>query len=135
MAEIAEKFCDHVIVTQDNPRTENPEKIIEDILSGFSSMSVQGKSRQIKSSQIKLHQIKIEPEIKIEPDRALAIQYAVQQAEPQDLIVVAGKGHEMYQIIGQQKLPFSDQLVVEEALNARDKKQGATAKQSREELG
>ncbi|MCD6174852.1 MAG: UDP-N-acetylmuramoyl-L-alanyl-D-glutamate--2,6-diaminopimelate ligase [Planctomycetes bacterium] len=97
MATAAEELADMVIVTSDNPRTENPDAIIADIARGFSS--------EIKRGQTPF----------IEPDRAKAIQYAVQQAEAGDIVLLAGKGHEDYQIIGAEKKHFSD---FEEALKA-----------------
>lgn len=101
MAEVAETFADWVIVTNDNPREENPDSIIQDILKGFSD----------KSS------------ITVESDRALAIAYAIYHANPDDLILVAGKGHETYQIIGKEKIPFNDEAVVKEALKELERKQ------------
>lgn len=85
MAKVAEKLADLVIVTSDNPRTENPQQIIQDICTGFE---------------------KIKP-ISIEA-RQSAIQDAIEIANPADVILIAGKGHEDYQIIGTQKTYFSD---------------------------
>lgn len=93
MGRIAETCADHVIVTDDNPRTEAADKIIEDILQGCSSKR-----------------------INVIKDRALAINTAIQQATENDCIVIAGKGHENYQEINGVKMPFSDQLVVQQAL-------------------
>ncbi|GAA3909435.1 UDP-N-acetylmuramoyl-L-alanyl-D-glutamate--2,6-diaminopimelate ligase [Litoribacillus peritrichatus] len=94
MAEIAERLADVVVATNDNPRTENPEQIMKDIVSGF----------------------KTPAEIKIELDREQAINWAVQQARPDDWILVAGKGHEDYQEIDGVKHPFSDVLKAKAAL-------------------
>jgi UDP-N-acetylmuramoyl-L-alanyl-D-glutamate--2,6-diaminopimelate ligase len=91
MASIAERLSDQVMVTSDNPRTEDPLKIIEGIVSGF-----------IKKD----HQIEI--------DRKLAIQKVLAQAKAGDVVLIAGKGHEDYQIIGEKKYPFSDAQVVKE---------------------
>jgi len=92
MAAIAEQGADQVWVTNDNPRTEAPEKIVEDILSGF-----------------------LEPDkIHIELDRKRAIHAAMLSAKPGDVVLVAGKGHENYQDIQGQKTPFSDFSVVYE---------------------
>lgn len=101
MAQVAEKFCDQIIVTQDNPRTENPNQIIADILKGFS-----GDGQQQKM-------------VTVEPDRALAIQLAVEQALSNDMIIIAGKGHEMVQIIGTEQIPFSDEQHAKSALERR----------------
>jgi UDP-N-acetylmuramoyl-L-alanyl-D-glutamate--2,6-diaminopimelate ligase len=85
MAEIAERFSDQVIVTSDNPRTEDPMMIISDILAGLKD---------------KKHFV--------EPDRKKAIQQALQLARPGDVVLIAGKGHEPYQIIGTTKTHFND---------------------------
>lgn len=87
MGTIARRMADEVVVTSDNPRTEVPEKIIEDIL----------------ASGVKARVIDV--------DRRAAIGAAISQAAAEDTIVIAGKGHEDYQIIGKEKLPFSDQEV------------------------
>ncbi len=94
MAKAAEELADVVIVTDDNPRNENPEAIIEDIKSGFSNV-------------VKIHFIH---------DRKLAIENALSMASENDVVLIAGKGHEDYQIIGDKKLPFSDLSVVQNYL-------------------
>lgn len=91
MAQIAEKLSDVVIVTSDNPRTEHPVNIINDIEKGFSQ--------------------EFENYYLIE-SREEAIQKAVSLAEEDDIILVAGKGHEEYQIIGEKTISFSDQEVL-----------------------
>ena len=90
MGAIAESFTDHVILTNDNPRHEAPQKIIDDIRAGF---------RANNNAMIEL-------------DRARAIRYALMHATAQDVVVIAGKGHETYQQIGDARLPFSDLDVV-----------------------
>ncbi|MFT6221359.1 MAG: UDP-N-acetylmuramoyl-L-alanyl-D-glutamate--2,6-diaminopimelate ligase [Candidatus Endobugula sp.] len=97
MAAIAERYANHVVVTNDNPRTENAAEIIEQIEQGFS---------------VHKHHI-------IE-DRETAIRFAIQQAKVGDMIVVAGKGHEAYQQIGNKKISFSDQKVAHAALKDRE---------------
>lgn len=92
MGKIAEKYSDIVIVTSDNPRTEEPEKIIEDIVTGLE-----------KQNHI------------IEVNREIAIERAVKLAQKNDIILIAGKGHENYQIIGREKIHFDDK---EEAIKA-----------------
>ncbi|MHC4552250.1 MAG: UDP-N-acetylmuramoyl-L-alanyl-D-glutamate--2,6-diaminopimelate ligase [Planctomycetota bacterium] len=99
MAQVAEQLADIVIVTSDNPRTENPDTIIDDIMQGFAL---------IKRGQTPL----------IESDRAKAIRLAVEQAQPGDMVLVAGKGHEDYQIIGAEKHHFSDFEEAQKALEA-----------------
>ncbi|WP_100640156.1 UDP-N-acetylmuramoyl-L-alanyl-D-glutamate--2,6-diaminopimelate ligase [Marinobacter salexigens] len=86
MAREAENCADFVIVTDDNPRTENPVKIVQDILAGFSR----------PNAATVIH------------DRAEAIRFAIDMAGPNDLVLVAGKGHEAWQEIAGQKFPFSD---------------------------
>jgi len=92
MARAAEKYSDISIVTTDNPRSENPEKIIEDILDGFSKLD----------------------RVIVEGDRRQAIEKAIQIAANEDLILIAGKGHERFQIFLNQMVEFDDRLVVAE---------------------
>lgn len=94
MAKEAQKNADVIIVTDDNPRTENPESIVQGILAGFSSPD---------SARI-IH------------DRAEAIHVAITMASADDLVLVAGKGHECWQEIAGQKLPFSDAAQVRQVL-------------------
>ena len=89
MSSIAARYADKVIVTSDNPRTESPVQIFADIERGF------------ESTESEFHQIIA--------DRASAIEYVIQEAEIGDVILIAGKGHEDYQIIGARHFPFSDQ--------------------------
>ncbi len=88
MGKIAVKYSDRIIVTSDNPRTEDPRQIIEDILGGLDSTE-------------KLRTLII-------PDRSEAIKAAIAMAGPGDVVLVAGKGHENYQIIGTKKKHFDD---------------------------
>jgi len=99
MAKTALKFSDHVVITSDNPRTEDPQAVIQDILTGVTS------SDKSKTTVI--------------VDRKEAIHQALQSAQPGDVVLIAGKGHEDYQIIGKEKLPFSDVKVAQEALQRR----------------
>jgi UDP-N-acetylmuramoyl-L-alanyl-D-glutamate--2,6-diaminopimelate ligase len=96
MARVTEALADQVIVTSDNPRTEDPGQIIADVLTGVAD-------RQAKT----LH---------VEPDRRHAIEWTIQQARPGDVVLIAGKGHEAYQIIGKEKYPFSDKDIAQETL-------------------
>lgn len=95
MAAAAEKFADEVIVSDDNPRNEDPEDIIEDIMQGFEN------PQKVK---------------KISP-REDAIVYALNKLESGDALLIAGKGHENYQIIGNVKYHFSDAEIVKRWLN------------------
>jgi len=100
MAGVAERLADHVIVTDDNPRTENAEVIVADILNGFSNVDM----------------------VTVIADRAQAISKAVSSAVPGDIVLVAGKGHEEFQLVGEDYLPFSDALEVERALSDSQKR-------------
>ena len=93
MAEVAERYSQLVIVTSDNPRTEKPEDIIEDIIKGFKNKNYI-----------------------IEIDRKEAIKKAVLKAEKDDIILIAGKGHETYQILGNTKIHFDDREIAIEAI-------------------
>ncbi|RBL66951.1 UDP-N-acetylmuramoyl-L-alanyl-D-glutamate--2,6-diaminopimelate ligase, partial [Pseudomonas sp. MWU13-2625] len=95
MGAIAERLADETVVTSDNPRSEDPQAIIRDVLAGMSA----GKAH-------------------VEADREAAIHWAVSQARAGDVVLVAGKGHEEYQDIAGVKRPFSDFRVAEEALTA-----------------
>lgn len=86
MAAVAESMADRVVVTSDNPRSESASDIVDEICAGFSDQC----------------------EFAIEGDRAGAITLAISQASPGDSILIAGKGHEEYQQVGEQRLPFSD---------------------------
>jgi UDP-N-acetylmuramoyl-L-alanyl-D-glutamate--2,6-diaminopimelate ligase len=97
MASIAEAYSDNVVLTQDNPRTESSAQIVNDIITGF-----------MKADAVIL-----------ESDRAAAIDLAVQKAGVDDTILVAGKGHEDYQIIGEEARPLSDRQQVINSLAKR----------------
>ncbi len=97
MGRIASDLADVVVVTSDNPRTEDPEKIIDDILLGVPDLS----------------------RVVVEVDRRKAIYKALDVAGPLDVVLIAGKGHEDYQIIGHTKYPFSDVEVVREWARGR----------------
>ncbi len=101
MGGIAAGWADHVIVTSDNPRTEDPGAIIEEIRPGAESGAA---ARGVR--------------VQIEPDRRRAIAAAVAEARPGDLVLIAGKGHETYQEIAGVKHPFDDREVVREVLGA-----------------
>ena len=91
MGEIAKKFADIVIITDDNPRDEDPKKIREDIIKNcLSSIEI--------------------------PDRGAAIREAISIGEDGDSILIAGKGHEKFQIIEKKKIPFSDQRIVRDII-------------------
>jgi UDP-N-acetylmuramoyl-L-alanyl-D-glutamate--2,6-diaminopimelate ligase len=99
MAKVVEHLADFVIVTSDNPRTEKPMDIIDEIVAGFENP--------------------LSPKITIEQDRRKAIALAIITAEKDDIVLIAGKGHENYQIIGNQRFDFSDKMVASEYLAER----------------
>jgi UDP-N-acetylmuramoyl-L-alanyl-D-glutamate--2,6-diaminopimelate ligase len=102
MGEIAGRFADLAIVTSDNPRTENPEAIIKEIIPGLE-----------KGAGNKNYYCLV--------DRKEAIFKAIEEARPEDVVIIAGKGHEDYQIIGTEVLPFDDREVAKEALRLTGK--------------
>jgi UDP-N-acetylmuramoyl-L-alanyl-D-glutamate--2,6-diaminopimelate ligase len=95
MARTAENFADALYVTSDNPRTEDPQSILDEIVGGLSAA---GRAKAV-----------------VEIDRRAAIQQAIADAEEGDVVLIAGKGHENYQLLGKQKHHFDD---VEEAIAA-----------------
>ena len=92
MGRIAEEYADKVIVTSDNPRSEEPQQIITDILAGFMRVN----------------------DVIVEPDRELAIKEAKKIAAPNDVVLIAGKGHEDYQILANETIHFDDREKVRE---------------------
>ncbi|MFH1392318.1 MAG: UDP-N-acetylmuramoyl-L-alanyl-D-glutamate--2,6-diaminopimelate ligase [bacterium] len=86
MGKIATKICDYAIITSDNPRTENPKKIIKNIIAGVAKNA----------------------NFEIIENRAQAIEKAIKISQKGDLVVIAGKGHEDYQILGTRKIHFDD---------------------------
>jgi len=114
MARVAEQLADFVIVTSDNPRTEKPEDIIEEIVAGFENGSAIPYA-ELRDTSDERRVTKI-----IEPDRRKAIELAVKTAAKNDIILIAGKGHETYQIIGKQKFDFSDKIIAQECLAKRE---------------
>lgn len=95
MGEVAGRNSDLVIITSDNPRTENPLEIIEQIEVG------------LKNTNCPYQSI---------PDRREAIHQAIRKAKPDDVVIIAGKGHETYQIVGSEKYHFDDREIAREAL-------------------
>jgi UDP-N-acetylmuramoyl-L-alanyl-D-glutamate--2,6-diaminopimelate ligase len=97
MGAIAARLSDYAIVTSDNPRTEDPQRILDDVVAGIPSdtaMTVVG-------------------------DRADAIRQAILEAQPGDGVIIAGKGHEDYQILGTEKIHFDDREQAHQALQQR----------------
>jgi UDP-N-acetylmuramoyl-L-alanyl-D-glutamate--2,6-diaminopimelate ligase len=110
MGMVAERLSDVVVITSDNPRSEDPQRIIDEIKRGIPAAS-QSTGRS--------------PDIRTVVDRREAIELAVDLSEPGDVVLVAGKGHEKYQQIGDRVLPFDDGEVARAALARRRKRSKA----------
>ncbi len=95
MGKVVDHRADTIVVTSDNPRNESPEKIIDQVLLGISR------------------------DVFAVVDRRDAIRTAIRDAQPDDVVLIAGKGHEDYQILGAERLPFSDQAEARLALRHR----------------
>ncbi|RLC45354.1 MAG: UDP-N-acetylmuramoyl-L-alanyl-D-glutamate--2,6-diaminopimelate ligase, partial [Candidatus Coatesbacteria bacterium] len=98
MGQMAAKWSDVCVITSDNPRTEDPLKIIR---------QVEGGARSVGSAKVL-----------VEPDRRAAIGLALSLAGPEDAVLILGKGHETYQIVGTSRRPFDDRTVACELLEA-----------------
>ncbi len=109
MGEVAGSLADLVVLTSDNPRTEVASKIIEDVLPGIARV---GKAVTTERAIANVSNAYITVE-----DRRQAINVAIQVARPGDTVLIAGKGHEDYQIVGTQKLPFDDRVEASRAIN------------------
>ncbi|MFQ5425145.1 MAG: UDP-N-acetylmuramoyl-L-alanyl-D-glutamate--2,6-diaminopimelate ligase [Phycisphaerae bacterium] len=99
MAQVVADHADAFVITSDNPRTEDPLAIIADIERGLSA------AQRARCT--------------VEPDRARAIARAIAQLDRGDILVIAGKGHETYQIVGSQRIPFDDVQVARKAISRR----------------
>jgi UDP-N-acetylmuramoyl-L-alanyl-D-glutamate--2,6-diaminopimelate ligase len=112
MGEVAGSFSDLTILTSDNPRTEDPMAIMDEVEKGFKSLSLKELSRDETGSwRSTKGYIKI-------PDRREAIRMAIRLAKSLDTVLIAGKGHEDYQIIGKRRFPFDDRVEAAKALEA-----------------
>ena len=109
MGAIADKLSDRVVVTSDNPRTEKPLDIIGQVLGGIDDVA------QVHS----------------EPDREKAIEWAIRRSSPDDVILIAGKGHETFQEIDGTRKPFSDVMVARGILG----RMNGTSKDRDKEMG
>ena len=98
MGDISQKYSDMSIVTSDNPRTEDPDEIIKDVLAGMDAAA---------------------ENYQVEKDREIAIKNAVSMAKEGDVVVIAGKGHETYQIIGSEKIHFDDREIARKYLEVK----------------
>ncbi|HUE86740.1 MAG TPA: UDP-N-acetylmuramoyl-L-alanyl-D-glutamate--2,6-diaminopimelate ligase [Vicinamibacterales bacterium] len=111
MGMVAARLSDLVVITSDNPRSEDPQRIIEEIKRGIPAGGQGGRA----------------PDVQAIVDRREAIERAVEQAEAGDLVLIAGKGHEKYQQIGDRVLPFDDGAVARQALERRRKRPARTS--------
>jgi UDP-N-acetylmuramoyl-L-alanyl-D-glutamate--2,6-diaminopimelate ligase len=100
MGRIAAELSDQVIVTSDNPRSENPATILADIVAGIPAERAEA--------------------VRTEVDRRTAIREAVALAQPGDLVVIAGKGHETYQIFAHETIHFDDREEARAAIHDRE---------------
>lgn len=103
MGAVAGRLSDLIVITSDNPRSEDPNRIIEEIQRGITSDTRKDAGQRLLTIV----------------DRRAAIAKAIELARPGDLVLVAGKGHEKYQVIGDRVLPFDDVAVAREALSRR----------------
>jgi UDP-N-acetylmuramoyl-L-alanyl-D-glutamate--2,6-diaminopimelate ligase len=97
MGAVAASLADRIYVTNDNPRSEDPQTIVDEIVAGIGAH-----------------------EHAVELDRRSAIARAIAEAKAGDIVLVAGKGHETYQIVGERVLPFDDLAIARELLERRD---------------
>jgi UDP-N-acetylmuramoyl-L-alanyl-D-glutamate--2,6-diaminopimelate ligase len=105
MAAVVGRLADATYVTSDNPRSENPRGIIDEILQGF------GRSSPCR--------------VQVQVERRTAIEAAIAEAQPGDTVLIAGKGHEDYQLVGDNVLDFDDVKVARSALEAGSVAEGA----------
>jgi UDP-N-acetylmuramoyl-L-alanyl-D-glutamate--2,6-diaminopimelate ligase len=107
MGAVAGRLSDLIVITSDNPRSEDPQRIIDEVLRGI-TVNTRKDASQVLTIV----------------DRRAAIMKAIEVAKPGDLVLVAGKGHEKYQVIGDRTLPFDDVAVAREALARRGTNSG-----------
>jgi UDP-N-acetylmuramoyl-L-alanyl-D-glutamate--2,6-diaminopimelate ligase len=108
MGAVAGRLSDLIVITSDNPRSEDPKRIIEEIQRGITPDTRRDSAQRIVTMV----------------DRRDAIAQAIQLAQPGDLVLIAGKGHEKYQVIGSEVLPFDDVAVARDALTRRRSNSG-----------
>src|SRR3989449_11294008 len=120
MGRIAAQLGDVAIVTSDNPRSEPPTAIIEEILTG-----IRDPGSEIRDQPSQARGLRPQARIEVEPDRRKAISRAIELARPGDVVLIAGKGHEPYQEIKGVKHPFDDREVAREVLRQLRRGQGS----------
>jgi UDP-N-acetylmuramoyl-L-alanyl-D-glutamate--2,6-diaminopimelate ligase len=109
MAEAVARYSDRIVATSDNPRTEDPDEILVDVEAGLTKL------RRVEAGALDTG----DGCYAVISDRRSAIEAAIAIAGPEDIVVLAGKGHEDYQIIGRDRLPFDDRDEARRALDAR----------------
>ncbi len=113
MGEVAGRYSDLAILTSDNPRTEDPSAIMDEVEKGLKSLHL----KEWDQDEIKLWRSR-RGYLRV-PDRREAIRTAIRLALPSDTVLIAGKGHEDYQIVGKVKFPFDDRIEAKKALEER----------------
>ena len=113
MGEVAGRHSDLAILTSDNPRTEDPLAILDEVERGLKSLHLKEWDREeMKLWRSKKGYLRV-------PDRREAIRVAIRLALPSDTVLIAGKGHEDYQIVGKKKFPFDDRVEAKKALEEK----------------
>ncbi len=118
MGHVAARLSDLVILTSDNPRNEDPAAIIEEIRRGVAVPAERTRPADAREGQAKYTPPTATAYLAI-TDRALAVERAIALARPDDVVLIAGKGHEKYQVIGDREVPFDDVEVARRALERR----------------
>jgi UDP-N-acetylmuramoyl-L-alanyl-D-glutamate--2,6-diaminopimelate ligase len=112
MGEVAARLSDRVVITSDNPRTEEPLAIIREIEAGVQKLGL----KKLETRNLNINGREV-PAYWVEVDRRAAIGLALRWARPGDVVLIAGKGHEDYQILGSKRIHFDDRQVAREQLN------------------
>jgi UDP-N-acetylmuramoyl-L-alanyl-D-glutamate--2,6-diaminopimelate ligase len=118
MGHVAARLSDLVILTSDNPRSEDPAAIIEEIRRGVTVPAERTRPADAREGQAKYTPPTATAHLAI-TDRTLAIERAIALARPDDVVLIAGKGHEKYQVIGDREIPYDDVEVARRALDRR----------------
>jgi UDP-N-acetylmuramoyl-L-alanyl-D-glutamate--2,6-diaminopimelate ligase len=118
MGAVAARLSDLVILTSDNPRSEDPAEIIEEIRRGLAMPAERTRPSDVREGQGRYTPPTATAHMAI-ADRKLAIERAVSLARPDDVVLIAGKGHEKYQVVGDREIPFDDVEVARQALERR----------------
>jgi UDP-N-acetylmuramoyl-L-alanyl-D-glutamate--2,6-diaminopimelate ligase len=107
MGAVAARLSDLVVLTSDNPRSEDPDRILDEIVRGLDPTPEPGAPKRVGTPYMRIR------------DRREAIERTIRSAHAGDLVLVSGKGHEKYQVIGDRTLPFDDVEVAKAALAQR----------------